>query len=168
MRGPDEGIPSSFWGVLIVCSWEHKNTHTHAHCWIMLIIQPAQLLSKMKKKKKKLFAFSCCNFWGSDCSWSVKSHVDTCHVGMARGLGKYIWMNIDISLAPCGVSSGERNACKTLKNIHRQSLNFLLLFSPSFFIFHTWTLRSALSWTEMKGSQCSSMTFKIAIKSKSG
>lgn len=50
----------------------------------------------------------------------------------ARGLGGDIWMNIDISLAPCGVSAGVTRACKTLTK--KQSLpvtEVFLFLSPS-------------------------------------
>ena len=43
---------------------------------------PWQLLSK------KQFNLSRCNFWGSHCSWSVKSHVDTCRAGIGQGAWK--------------------------------------------------------------------------------
>lgn len=66
------------------------------------------------RPSKKQFNLSRCNFWGTDCSWSVKSHVDTCRVKLDPGvLKKDIWMNIDISLAPCGVCAGGARACKT-------------------------------------------------------
>lgn len=99
--------------LIIVCSSENVKEKTRCNrIKNSTLVFPSQLLSK------KQFNLSHYNFWSSHCSWSVKSHVDTCRVGMARGLGKCVWMNIDISLAPSGVSSVGMKACKTLTKEH--------------------------------------------------
>lgn len=71
----------------------------------------------------------------------------------ARGLGKDIWMNIDISLAPCGVSAGGTRACKTLtKERSPPVTEIFLLF---YFFFPTRMQYSTLFlWTEIKVNHC--------------
>lgn len=89
-------------------------------------------------------------------------------VEWTRGLGKDIWMNIDISLAPCGVSAGGMGACKTLTKEWLPPVTdiFLSVFSslsPS-------ECSTVLSF--MMGDQSESllffMTFKLLRKTRSG
>ncbi len=102
--------------LIIVCGSEKLKNKKKTPTLILLDhINNSTLAFPWQLPSKKQFNLSRCNFWGSHCSWSVKSHVDTCRVGMGQGAWKKdIWMNIDISLAPCGVSTGGTRACKTL------------------------------------------------------
>lgn len=84
----------------------------------------------------------------------------------ARGLGKDIWMNIDISLAPCGVSAGGTRACKTLTKERSPPVTEIFLFSFSFLL-ESSTVLSFMNRDQSK-SLLLYMTFKIAQKSRSG
>lgn len=87
----------------------------------------------------------------------------------ARGLGKDIWMNIDISLAPCGVSAGGTRACKTLTKERSPPVTEIFL---CFFFFFTYPLECGTVLSFMNRDQSQSvlfyMTFRNTQKSRSG
>lgn len=116
---------------IIVCNSEKiteqgKTKQTPVHINNSSLAFPWQPVSKKQFNLSRVIS-------GAAIVAEVWSHMLTHVVSeWARGLGKDIWMNIDISLAPCGVSAGGMRACETLKNGCRQSLKYVFFFFSSF------------------------------------
>lgn len=136
----------------------------HQFCWIRLIIQHLHFRGSFQAKRNSIWAAV---ISGAAIVAEVWSHMLTHVVSeWARGLGKYIWMNIDISLAPCGVSSEGMRACKTLT---KEQSPLVIEIVPPLFISSTRMQYSAFLWTEIKVNHCwFYMTFRTVQRSRSG